>query len=232
MQNSLRLTAIVAGSAVVINLLFGVGMSLLLVRYEFPGKRALSAHDRRTAVGVAGRRRPGAAAGVRRPQRLVRSDAGERRLPDRLRRPGHDHGHRLRRAAAGDPRGRAGAPGDRRRAGAGRPQPRRQRPPDLLADHPAEHQVGRRLRRRAQPGPLARRVRRGQDRLGEHRRQDPDRHARRRAEVPELRAVHRLLRGLPAGLRRVRLHRRRLPPASQGRACHEHRDPQHQQDLR
>jgi sulfate transport system permease protein len=42
-QNSLRLTAIVAGSAVVINLLFGVGMSLLLVRYEFPGKRALSA---------------------------------------------------------------------------------------------------------------------------------------------------------------------------------------------
>ena len=41
--NSLRLTAIVAGSAVVINLVFGVGMSLLLVRYEFPGKRALSA---------------------------------------------------------------------------------------------------------------------------------------------------------------------------------------------
>jgi sulfate transport system permease protein len=40
---ALRLTAIVAVSAVVINLLFGVGISLLLVRYEFPGKRALSA---------------------------------------------------------------------------------------------------------------------------------------------------------------------------------------------
>src|SRR5688500_11893236 len=42
-QHSLRMTAIVALSAVVINTVFGVGMSLLLVRYEFPGKRALSA---------------------------------------------------------------------------------------------------------------------------------------------------------------------------------------------
>jgi sulfate/thiosulfate transport system permease protein len=41
-QASLRLTGIVAVSAVVINLLFGVGISLLLVRYEFPGKRVLS----------------------------------------------------------------------------------------------------------------------------------------------------------------------------------------------
>ena len=40
---SLRLTAIVAGSAVVINTLFGVGISLLLTRYEFRGKRLLSA---------------------------------------------------------------------------------------------------------------------------------------------------------------------------------------------
>ena len=42
-QHSLRMTLIVALSAVVINTVFGVGMSLLLVRYEFPGKRALSA---------------------------------------------------------------------------------------------------------------------------------------------------------------------------------------------
>ena len=42
-QNALRLTLVVALSAVAINLLFGVGISLLLVRYEFPGKRALSA---------------------------------------------------------------------------------------------------------------------------------------------------------------------------------------------
>jgi sulfate transport system permease protein len=42
-QNALELTAVVALSAVVINLVFGVGMSLLLVRYEFPGKRTLSA---------------------------------------------------------------------------------------------------------------------------------------------------------------------------------------------
>ena len=38
-----RLTAIVALSSVAINLVFGVTISILLVRYEFPGKRLLSA---------------------------------------------------------------------------------------------------------------------------------------------------------------------------------------------
>ncbi len=42
-QHSLRMTVVVALSAVVINLVFGVGISLLLTRYEFPGKRTLSA---------------------------------------------------------------------------------------------------------------------------------------------------------------------------------------------
>jgi sulfate transport system permease protein len=42
-SHALRLTAEVAVSAVAINLVFGVGISLLLVRYEFPGKRVLSA---------------------------------------------------------------------------------------------------------------------------------------------------------------------------------------------
>jgi len=41
--SALLLTAQVAGIAVVINLVFGVTISILLVRYEFPGKRALSA---------------------------------------------------------------------------------------------------------------------------------------------------------------------------------------------
>ncbi len=41
--NALRLTVVVAFWAVVINLVFGVGISLLLVRQEFPGKRVLSA---------------------------------------------------------------------------------------------------------------------------------------------------------------------------------------------
>jgi sulfate transport system permease protein len=40
---ALRLTLVVAVIAVVINTLFGVSMSILLVRYEFPGKRLLSA---------------------------------------------------------------------------------------------------------------------------------------------------------------------------------------------
>ncbi len=42
-SGALRLTVIVAVWAVVINLVFGVAISLLLVRYEFPGKRLLSA---------------------------------------------------------------------------------------------------------------------------------------------------------------------------------------------
>ena len=41
--HALRLTVHVAVVAVVINTVFGVGISLLLVRYEFPGKRLLSA---------------------------------------------------------------------------------------------------------------------------------------------------------------------------------------------
>jgi sulfate/thiosulfate transport system permease protein len=40
---ALRLTVIIAIQAVVINTIFGVGISLLLVRYDFPGKRLLSA---------------------------------------------------------------------------------------------------------------------------------------------------------------------------------------------
>jgi sulfate transport system permease protein len=40
---ALRLSAYVAVVSVVLNTLFGVGMSMLLVRYEFPGKRLLNA---------------------------------------------------------------------------------------------------------------------------------------------------------------------------------------------
>ena len=41
--HALRLTVSVALLSVAINTVFGIGMSLLLVRYEFPGKRILSA---------------------------------------------------------------------------------------------------------------------------------------------------------------------------------------------
>ena len=68
------------------------------------------------------------------------------------------------------------SPCSRRRASS------RSRPPgasaptrcDLPAHHAAHHPVGRRLRRRAQPRPLARRVRRGEGRVGERPRRDPD----------------------------------------------------------
>jgi sulfate transport system permease protein len=41
--HALRLTIVVAVISVILNTVFGVGISILLVRYEFPGKRALSA---------------------------------------------------------------------------------------------------------------------------------------------------------------------------------------------
>jgi len=41
--SALRLTIVVALAAVAINTVFGLAMSILLVRYEFPGKRLLSA---------------------------------------------------------------------------------------------------------------------------------------------------------------------------------------------
>src|SRR5690606_18572942 len=41
--HALRLTVLVAVLSVVINTVFGVGISLLLVRYRFPGRRLLSA---------------------------------------------------------------------------------------------------------------------------------------------------------------------------------------------
>ena len=41
--HALKMSVIVTAFSVVINLFFGVGMSLLLVRYMFPGKRVLSA---------------------------------------------------------------------------------------------------------------------------------------------------------------------------------------------
>ena len=83
----------------------------------------------------------------------------------------------LRRAAAGDPRGRAGARGDRRRPGAGGPQPRRERRADLPADHAARASSGRvvygvvlSLARSLGEFGAVKIV------VGQHRRPDPDRH--------------------------------------------------------
>ena len=82
--------------------------------------------------------------------------------------------------------------------------------PDVPAHHAAGHQVGARLRRRAQPGPLPRRVRGGQGRVRQRARRDPHRHPRRRGEVPELRPGRRLRHRVPAGPRVGGLHRHRL----------------------
>ena len=112
--------------AVVINLVFGVAISILLVRYDFPGKRALLS----ALIDL-----PLAVSPVVVGLALVLVYNGrdgwfgpsleDARLPDHLRHPRHGHGDRVRVAAAGDPRGRAGARGDRR--------PTRSRPPGASA---------------------------------------------------------------------------------------------------
>jgi len=42
-QHAFQVTAVVAGSAVVINTIFGITVAILLARYRFPGRRILSA---------------------------------------------------------------------------------------------------------------------------------------------------------------------------------------------
>ena len=216
--NSLRLTAIVAGIAVVINLVFGVGMSLLLVRYEFPGKRAALGADRRTALGVA------------------RSSSGLALLLVYNGRNGW-FGPTL--EGAGFQMVFAIPAMVMATAFVALPLVIREVVPVLQEIGDEQEQAARSLGANGRQTfwritlpsikwavvygvvlSLARSLGEfGAVKIvsGQHRRQDPDRHPRRRAEVPELRAGHGLLGGLPAGLRRRGLHRRRLPPASQGR---------------
>ena len=98
-----QLTLSVAFWAVVINTIFGVGISLLLVRYTFPGRRALNAMiDVPLSVSpiVVG---SGPAAGLQRPYRLARPEPGVGRTSGHLRPAGDHHGHRFRQPAAGHP---------------------------------------------------------------------------------------------------------------------------------
>ena len=148
-SHALQLTAYVAVVSVVINTVFGVGISMLLVRYEFPGQAGAQRPDRPAAVGVADRRRPRADPGLQRPHGWFGPtlEAGASRSSSRP--PGiimatvfvalplvirevvpvlEEIGIEQEQAAT--------SLGATRR-------------PDVLADHPAVHQVGGRLRRRA-----------------------------------------------------------------------------------
>jgi sulfate transport system permease protein len=64
LTHALWLTVQVAFTAVLLNTIFGVAISLLLVRYTFPGRRVLSAHQP-AAVGLPGRGRSSPGAGLR-----------------------------------------------------------------------------------------------------------------------------------------------------------------------
>ena len=193
-----QLTLSVAFWAVLINTVFGVGISLLLVRYTFPGRRALSAlvdlplSVSPIVVGLA-------LLLVYSGHGWLGQHPGSAGAADHLRPGRHDHGHRLRQPAAGHPGDRPRAARDRHRPGAGGPQPRRLTGADLRPDHPARHPLGVALRRGAQPGPVARRVRRGQGRLRRGRDADPDRHLAGRGALPAVRHRehhHRVHRGL------------------------------------
>ncbi len=92
-----------------------------------------------------------------------------------------------------------GPPGERDRAGGCRPDPRRERMADILADHDPVDPMGARLRRVSHRGASARRVRRGSHRERERHRKNADGHF-----------VH------PPGVRRFPL-RRRLRGVSRSR---------------
>ena len=66
-----QLTLSAAFWAVVINTIFGVGISLLLVRYTFPGKAGAERPRGPAAGGLARRRRAVAGTGLQRPHRLA-----------------------------------------------------------------------------------------------------------------------------------------------------------------
>ncbi len=171
--HALWLTLLVAAIAVPLNTVFGVGVSLILARHRFPGAWLLDAlvdiplaispvviglslilvygHTGWFGNWLAARAHHGHLLGAR-----------------------HRHGLGRRLAALRRARGAAGAPGDRHRAGAGGPHPRRRPAHGLPADHPAQHPPRPGLRRDPHHGPRARRVRRRGHRLGRHRRQDPD----------------------------------------------------------
>ena len=135
------------------NTIFGVVAAILLVRHEFPGKRLLNAlidlpmAVSPVVVGLALILVYGRFAAGRRLARVDRDSRSSSRMP------GMVIGDDLRLAAAGGARGRAGARGDRHRAGAGGPDAGRRPVADVPAHHAAGHPVGARLRRRAAPGP-------------------------------------------------------------------------------
>ena len=140
--HALWLTLRVSVIAVAINLVFGVGMSLLLVRYDFPGKRLLSAlidlplSVSPVVVGLA-------LVLVYNPRYgWLGEGLHDRGIDIVFATPGIVDGHLLRGPPADRARGRPGARGAGRRAGAGRPQPGRQRRPDLLARSPCRASSG------------------------------------------------------------------------------------------
>ena len=118
--SALRLTVFVAVVAVVINTIFGVGISLLLVRYDFRGKRVLSAlidlplSVSPIVVGLALMLVYGGRSGWFGP---ALEDAGFQVI---FAVPGIIMATVFVVAAAGHPRGGSGARGDRQRPGAGR----------------------------------------------------------------------------------------------------------------
>ena len=101
-----------------------------------------------------------------RSERLVRKLVRQARHPDPVRAAGDGHRDDLRLDPVRRARGRSDAPGDRRRAGAGGANARRERLADVLADHAAVDPLGRDLRGDPHDCTLPGRVRRRRGRVG------------------------------------------------------------------
>ncbi len=103
-QHAFWLTFIMVIVAVPLNTIFGIICALVIVRQRFRGRALLERPGRPALRGLAGRRRPGPAAGLRAPRRLDRALAVGPRRADHLLHAGDDPRDDVRLAAL---RGRA-----------------------------------------------------------------------------------------------------------------------------
>ncbi len=119
--HALVLTAIITVISVLINLVFGLTISILLCATTSGQARDLGA-ARRTALGLARRGRLALVLVYNGRDGWFGPTLENAGFQVIFADPGHGDGHGLRRAAADDPRGRARPRGDRRGPGAGRPE--------------------------------------------------------------------------------------------------------------
>jgi sulfate transport system permease protein len=151
-RHSILLTLMVAPTAVVLNLIFGLAAAWAIARFKFPGRAFLTA-----LIDLPFTVSPSSSASSccsSSGSGLLRAVAPRARHQDRVRVPGPRDRHLLRHVPGRRARAHPAHGSARRRGGDRRREPRREAVAALAHDHAPEHQVGAPLRRH----PLQRRA--------------------------------------------------------------------------